>query len=89
MAADDPTAARNGEDTRLRDFAERTERRVRDSADDLRARAQQYYDDGRIRLDEAQTYLVERVKERPIAATLTAVGAGVLIGLLMAGGRRR
>lgn len=89
MAADDPTAAaRNGEDHRLREFAERAERRVRSSADDLRARAQQYYDDGRVRFDEAQAYLVERVKERPVAATLTAVGAGVLIGLLMAGRRR-
>jgi len=32
--------------------------------------------------------VVDRVQERPVAATLTALGIGVVIGMLLAGRRR-
>ena len=38
--------------------------------------------------DVAQKYVVDRVQERPVAATLTALGVGVLIGVLISGRRR-
>ena len=38
----------------------------------------------------AQRYVVDRVKERPVTATLAGIGVGLLIGLLLAGrGDRR
>lgn len=41
-------------------------------------------------LDQAHMYLKEQARERPIALTAAAIGAGVLIGLLLANnGNRR
>lgn len=34
--------------------------------------------------DDAQSYMLERVKDRPLTAALAGLGAGVLIGLLLA-----
>jgi ElaB/YqjD/DUF883 family membrane-anchored ribosome-binding protein len=80
----------------VREASQQAEQAVRDSADDLRARAddlraraRDYYEDASDRLESAQRYLVEQVQEKPVAATLTAVGVGLVLGLLLAGGRRR
>ena len=35
-------------------------------------------------IDEAQKYVVERIKERPVVATLAGLGVGLLLGLMMA-----
>ena len=34
-------------------------------------------------MEDAQRYVVERVRERPVTATLVGLGAGLLIGLLL------
>ncbi len=34
-------------------------------------------------VDEAQRYLVERVRERPVTAALAGLGVGLLLGLLL------
>jgi ElaB/YqjD/DUF883 family membrane-anchored ribosome-binding protein len=84
--------ARNGlgaEERRLKEFAERAEAAVRERADELRRKARDYYDEAYDQFDTAQRYLTERVQERPVASTLAAVGVGVLIGMLLVGGRRR
>jgi len=75
-----------------RSFAEaakRIEKVVQEGVEQLRAQTRTYADTAGEGLDEAQRYLVERVKERPLAATGAAIGVGVLIGLLLATGRRR
>jgi ElaB/YqjD/DUF883 family membrane-anchored ribosome-binding protein len=77
------------QDRRIREFAERAEQAVRARADEFRTRAREYYDDAYDRFDTAQRYLTERVQEKPVASTLAAVGVGVVLGLLIAGGRRR
>jgi ElaB/YqjD/DUF883 family membrane-anchored ribosome-binding protein len=38
--------------------------------------------------ETAKLYVVDRVHERPLTATLAALGAGFVLGLLFAGGRR-
>ena len=40
-------------------------------------------------LSSARLYVVDRVHERPLTVTLAALGVGVVVGLLFAGGSRR
>ena len=40
-------------------------------------------------LDSARLYVVDRVQERPVTVTLAALGVGIVIGLMFAGGSRR
>lgn len=93
MAAQSKTAAdrANGlseEERRVREFALRAEQAVRERAGEFRERAREYYDEASDQLETAQRYVTERVQEKPIVSTLTAVGIGVVIGMLLAGGRR-
>jgi len=69
---------------RLTDAAHRTEAAVREGIETLRAQSRAYTDTAGQQLDMAQRYVVERVKERPMTATLAGVGVGLLIGLLLA-----
>jgi ElaB/YqjD/DUF883 family membrane-anchored ribosome-binding protein len=92
---DTKTAARDGA-TKLNSEAQRTfadartkiEKAVQDGLEQLRAQSRAYADTAGQSVDEAGRYVSERVRERPLAATGAAVGVGVLIGLLLAAGRR-
>ncbi len=75
-----------------RSFAEaakRLEKVVTEGVEQIRAQSQAYTDTAGERLDEAQRYVVERVREKPLMAAGAALGVGVLLGLLLAGGRNR
>jgi ElaB/YqjD/DUF883 family membrane-anchored ribosome-binding protein len=69
--------------------AKRLEKVVTDGLEQFKAQSRTYADSAGQQLDEAQRYMVERVKERPLIATGAALGVGVLIGLLLASGRDR
>ena len=71
----------------LSDTAKRFEKTVAEGLDTLRAQSRAYTDNAGQRIDEAQRYVTERVKERPLTATLAGVGVGLLLGLLLAGNR--
>ena len=71
-------------DRNIREAARRVELALRDGFDQLRERAEPYRDSASQQIDEAQKYVVERIKERPLVATLTGLGVGLLLGLLMA-----
>lgn len=92
MAANSKAASdANGmsdEERRIRDFALRAEAAVRERAGEFRDRAREYYDEASDQIETAQRYVTERVQEKPLVSTLTAVGIGVVIGMLLAGGRR-
>jgi ElaB/YqjD/DUF883 family membrane-anchored ribosome-binding protein len=62
---------------------------VQEGMEQLRAQSRAYADNAGVQIDEAQRYVVERVRERPLAATGAALGVGVIVGLLLAAGRRR
>ena len=84
------------EERRIKELARRAEEAVRERAAQFREgaaqfrdRAQDYYDDASEHFDTYQRYIVERVQERPLVATGIAVGVGFVLGLILAGGRRR
>ncbi|MDP3174651.1 hypothetical protein [Phenylobacterium sp.] len=99
FAEDAKAAARNASDTAsalaadaqrsIAEASKRFERVVQEGVEQLRAQSRAYADTAGQQLDEAQRYVVERVKERPLAATGAALGIGVLVGLLLAAGRNR
>ena len=72
----------------LTELAKRTEKAIQEGLAELRLRSRDYADVAGERFDVAQKYVVERVQERPVAATLTALGVGVVIGFLLSGRRR-
>jgi ElaB/YqjD/DUF883 family membrane-anchored ribosome-binding protein len=61
---------------------------VQDGLEQIRAQSRTYADNAGEQVEHAQQYVTERVRERPLAATGAAIGLGVLIGLLLASGRR-
>jgi len=71
----------------LAEAAKRVEQSVAEGFDTLRAQSRTYTDTAGQQLDDAQRYVTERVRERPLTATLAGLGVGVLIGLLIAGNR--
>jgi ElaB/YqjD/DUF883 family membrane-anchored ribosome-binding protein len=72
---------------RLTVLVERAEKAVQEGLETLRAQTRVYADNAGQQIDEAQRYLTDKVVERPLAATFTALGVGIFIGLLL-GGRR-
>lgn len=94
--ADDATTTANDTANRLSSEAQRTfaevrgriEQVVQDGLEQIRAQSRTYADNAGQQLDQAQQYVTERVRERPLAATGAALGVGVLIGLLLSSGRR-
>lgn len=67
------------------DAARRIEKAVHEGLEALRERS----GDVGERFDTAQRAVAEQVKERPWTSTLTALGVGFLVGLLVAGSRNR
>jgi len=89
-AATDAAAKLTAEAQRsFAEAAKKFEGVVQEGMEQLRAQSRAYADTAGQHLDEASRYVVERVKERPLAATGAAIGVGVLIGLLLAAGRNR
>ncbi len=72
----------------VNDLARRAERVVHERLDGLSGPARDYTDYAGERLEEAQRYVVERIKEKPVPAAMTALGIGVVLGLLLAGRNR-
>ncbi len=73
----------------LKTQAERAGRVAQDAYDGFRTRAQPYVEDAGDRWAVAERYLVDRVQKQPLTTTFAALGVGVLVGLILAGGRSR
>ena len=79
-----------GEDTQGRsaDLKRRAQEALNQGLDTARFQAMQARDYASQQFGTAQQALTDRIIERPLASALTALGAGVLIGLLLKGSRR-
>jgi ElaB/YqjD/DUF883 family membrane-anchored ribosome-binding protein len=67
----------------ITEAAKRAEKALKEGVETLRAQTKTYRDTAGQQAEEAQRYVLERVKERPVTATLTGLGVGVLLGLLL------
>jgi ElaB/YqjD/DUF883 family membrane-anchored ribosome-binding protein len=72
----------------LRVLVERVEKGVQDALEIAASRGKVYAEGAGEQLETAQKYVTERVQEKPLTATLAALGAGVVIGLLLSGRNR-
>ena len=72
----------------INDMTERAQRTINEGLETLRVQARAYADTAGDSIDVAQRYVAEKVQERPLTATFAALGVGVLIGVLLSGGRR-
>jgi ElaB/YqjD/DUF883 family membrane-anchored ribosome-binding protein len=52
-------------------------------------RARPYVDDAGEHIAAAERYIVERVRKQPLTTSLAILGVGVLLGLVLSGGRSR
>ena len=68
---------------RLSEAAKTAERAIKDGLETIKAQTQAYSGPAGQTVDEAQRFVVERVKERPVTATLAGLGVGFLLGLLL------
>jgi len=86
-AADTADETIAGAEKRFHALIDRFEKAVQDGLELLRAQSRSYADTAGESLDTAQRYVVEQVQERPLAATFTALGVGVLLGIVISGRR--
>jgi len=68
---------------RLSEAARTAERVIKDGVEAIKAQTQAYSGPAGQSVEEAQRFVVERVKERPVTATLAGLGVGFLLGLLL------
>jgi ElaB/YqjD/DUF883 family membrane-anchored ribosome-binding protein len=73
----------------LKGHAGRAGRAAQDAYETIRTQAGPYLDDAGDRWAVAERYLVDRVQKQPLTTTFAALGVGVLVGLILAGGRSR
>lgn len=67
----------------ITEAARSAERALRDGVETLRAQTKPYQEKAGQQFDEAQRFVVDRVRERPVTAALAGLGAGLLLGLLL------
>jgi ElaB/YqjD/DUF883 family membrane-anchored ribosome-binding protein len=72
----------------LNDLARRAGSAVQERFDDIGVDPREYTQYAGQKVETAQQYVVDRINERPVPAALTALGIGVVLGLLLSGSRR-
>ena len=83
------TAAKAQFDAALSEFKERAGKVAQETLQTLRTHAGPYVDDAGDRLTTAEKFIIEKVQKQPLTTTFAALGVGVLVGLILAGGRSR
>ena len=73
---------------RAGDLKRRAQEALNQGLDTARFQAAQARDYAGQQWGQAQEVLTQRIVERPISSALMALGAGVVLGMLLKGGRR-
>ena len=95
LAKDGPTkdghSALHGIDLEalMHDMGHKIEQIVKSALAKVQAQSKTYVETAETQIDTAQHYVAEQVKARPVTAMVTALGVGVVLGLLLNAGRKR
>lgn len=68
---------------KLTETAKAAQDALKTQADALMVRTKAYRENAGQQFNDAQEYLVERIKERPVTAAFTGLGVGLILGLLL------
>jgi ElaB/YqjD/DUF883 family membrane-anchored ribosome-binding protein len=74
---------------KIAETAKVAEKKLREQAEILRDQTKVYRENAGQQFDDAQRYVVDRVKERPVTAALAGLGVGLLLGLILSPNRDR
>lgn len=74
---------------KINETAKIAEKALREGAENLRVQTKVYRENAGQQLDDAQRYVVDKVKERPVTAALAGLGVGLVLGLLLSPNRDR
>ena len=70
------------------DLRRRAQEAFSQGVDTARYQAMQARDFAEEQFEQARQYVTQRVTEKPMQSALVALGAGVVLGMLLKGGRR-
>jgi len=70
------------------DLRQRAQEAFSQGLDTARYQAMQARDYAEEQFDQARQYVTQRITEKPVQSAMVALGAGVLLGMLLKGGRR-
>ena len=62
---------------------------LRRGLDQSKAKIGEAADAAASRIEDAHTFIARQAREKPVQTTAYALGAGLLLGMFMAGGRKR
>ena len=71
----------------INDAANRAEKLIKEAVELLKTQTESYAGTAGEKIDKAQRQIVEHVHEKPLTATFTGLGIGVLLGLMLASRR--
>lgn len=73
----------------LADLGQKIELTVKRALAAVQTQSKAYMNEAEARVETAEHYVADRVRAKPVTAMATAIGAGVLLGLLLSSGRKR
>jgi ElaB/YqjD/DUF883 family membrane-anchored ribosome-binding protein len=68
---------------KIAESAKVAEKKLREHAETLRVQTKVYRENAGQQIDDAQRYVTERVKERPLTALMAGLGVGLVLGMLL------
>lgn len=73
----------------MTDLGHKLELAVKRALTAVQTQSKAYLNEAGARVETAEHYVAEQVRAKPVTAMATALGAGVLLGLLLSSGRKR
>ena len=87
-AADESLDASETTQGRAGDIKQRAQETLTQGLDTARYQALQARDYAEEQFGQAQKFVTQRITEKPVQSALVALGAGLVLGMILKGGRR-